>query len=441
MTTELRLMKDIQGGKPEYLDPKTGWLYADPGGLKSLRQMHETTFCKGVDGVDLRDGGGNLLHVSELANMASGYYASQLAEQTGREQTYEMRDAYGVVTEGKAKPRSHLVTARDASGRLVTMDLSVGDVHTPATLPNYAGGYHIAKGVADLASPVILVQKQSDVFYTWNQQNDFNRKLANAGAPGAALPQINPANTTTTYSANQYTLGGYLPTEIQANADAPLRPFAKLVQMCMDSLLLEREYRTALLLQTSGNWTSSLVNTIASGAQWNGGVSSDPIAALHKAQEQSYMELTGFVFSELVWHDFIRNPSVQKYLGFKDSSPGIPTPEEFASQAKGLPPIHVAMMKYVTGGALTYVWGNSPVALHQPATLPPTDQMDVATSLTFRWAGGGAPDGSYAGGFLVRTFYDQKEGARGATRVVITHDDIEVLTSSLVGGLILNAHQ
>jgi hypothetical protein len=437
---ELRLMRDPQTGNKEYLHLKTGAVYGDAGGLKLLRQLEETEFVLGEKGAPVRDGNGELIHVSVLANMASEYYASKIADMSGRPATFQTRDAMGNTDQCKINPRSHLVTARDATGQLVTMDLAVSDVHTAATLPNYAGGYHISEGVADLASPVILVAKQSDVFYTWNQQNDFNRKLANAGAPGAALPQINPSVTSTSYLANQYTLGGYLPTEVQANADTPLRPFAKLVQMIMDGLRLEREYRVMNLLETSGNWTSSLVNALTTGLQWNGGTYSDPIANLHKAQEQSYMPVTGFVFSELVWHDFIRNPSVQKFLGFKDSAPGIPTPEEFAVQAKGLPPIHVAMMKYVTGGNLTYVWGNSVVALHQPPTLPPVDQMDVATSLTFRWAGGGAPDGSYAGGMLVRTFYDPKEGARGATRVVITHDDIEVVTSSLVGGLITGAH-
>ena len=44
-------------------------------------------------------------------------------------------------------------------------------------------------------------------------------------------------------------------------------------------------------------------------------------------------------------------------------------------------------------------------------------------------------------GFLVRTYYDPKRGARGGTQVVVVHNDIEVQTSQLVGGLILNAHQ
>jgi hypothetical protein len=87
------------------------------------------------------------------------------------------------------------------------------------------------------------------------------------------------------------------------------------------------------------------------------------------------------------------------------------------------------------------VWGNHVVLLHEPSERPPSNQMDVATSYTFRWNGGEAPDGALSGGFLVRTYFDPKRGARGGTQIVVTHNDTELQTSSLVGGLLLNAHQ
>ena len=105
-----------------------------------------------------------------------------------------------------------------------------------------------------------------------------------------------------------------------------------------------------------------------------------------------------------------------------------------------LPPIYVAKMKYVTGGNLTYVWGNHVVFLREPE-LPLTSQMDIATARTFRWLGGGAQDGSVSGGFLVRSYYDARRGARGGTQIVVAHSDAEVITSNLTGGLLVSAHQ
>ena len=136
----------------------------------------------------------------------------------------------------------------------------------------------------------------------------------------------------------------------------------------------------------------------------------------------------------------MRNAAVQKYFTFKDSVDGIPDPRKISSTLR-LPPIYTAMMKYVTGGALTYVWGGNVILLHNTGDL--TSQMDVATSRTFRWNGaeGATPDGTLSAGFLVRTYFDPKRGARGGTTVVVVHSDTEVMTSGYVGGLISGANQ
>jgi hypothetical protein len=421
MNTHLMSMKDAKTGRVEYMDPATAKVYADAQGATFLRQMEEVEFVLGDKGVPLRDPHTNApIHRSALVAVAQEHYYGQAARLMGA--------------------KKYPVGMTDEAGQLVTMDLGIADVHTPATLPNYAGGYRIAESIADLASPVIPVAKQSDVYYTWNVQSDFNRKLGVSGSPGSAVPEVNPSISNATYSAVEYALAGFLPTEVQANADTPLQPFAKLTQVVVDALRLEREYRVSVLLQTSGTWTSSLVQTLAAGTQWDGGASSDPVANLHKAIEQSYMPITGIFMSELVLHDFLRNPAVQKYFTYKDPVKGLPSPADVADTL-GLPPINVSTMKYLTGGGvLTYMWGNHVVLTHEPKTMPPTTQMDVASNVTFRWTGGEAPDGTLTGGLLVRTYYDPKRGARGGTQIVVVHNDIEVQTSNLVGGLILNAH-
>ena len=52
----------------------------------------------------------------------------------------------------------------DRGGRLVTMDLAPTDVHVDHLLPNYAAGYHLADGAADLAAPVIVTEHNSNKF-------------------------------------------------------------------------------------------------------------------------------------------------------------------------------------------------------------------------------------------------------------------------------------
>jgi len=404
-----------------WLDQSTGRLYADAEGSRPLRDMSPTDYIMLGDREPLRDSSGHLVSIRHLAAAAADHYHRQMVLATGQKCSYTMRDP--------------------DDGSLVRMDLGVADVHTPATLPNYAAGYRIADGVADVASPPLLVPKQSNVYYTWSPQTDFSRKVPNTSAPAGGVAEINPNLSPATYSTVEYALGGLLPTDVASNADAPLQPFAKLMQQVVDALRLEREIRVATLLQTSGSWNANLVTTLAAGSQWDGGAASDPVANIHRAMEQSYMPITGIVWSELVEHDFVRNPAVQKYFTFKDMIDGIPDPAKLSSTLK-IPPIYTARMKYVTGGAATYVWGNHVVLLRQPPEFPPTTQMDILSNITFRWNGGTAPDGTaQAGGFLVRSYWDPKAGARGGTRVVCVVNDAEVQTSAFVGGLILSAHQ
>src|SRR5262245_7676615 len=88
-----------------------------------------------------------------LADYAARYYHANIARQVG-----------------------HSVRMAD-SGRLVTMDLAQGDVHTDAPLPNYAAGYKLSDGLADIACPVVLVDKASNKFNTWDKENAFKRVL------------------------------------------------------------------------------------------------------------------------------------------------------------------------------------------------------------------------------------------------------------------------
>lgn len=425
MGNQLLALRDYQTRETQYLDEQSGTIYADAEGLRRLHQMTPIEYVLVGEHTPLRLDG-KMVHTSSLANCAAEHMYSQMAALCGKAPDIARLD-----------PRGRPMTDKD--GRLVTMDLAPSDVHTAAALPNYAAGYHIGEGIADAASPVILAPRQSDVYYTSNSDNDFKRKLPVAGAPGAGAGEVNPAYTAATYQAVQYILGGFLPTEVMANADTPLKPLQKLTQMVVDAHRLEREIRVSTLLQTSANWNANLVTAIAAASKWNGGASADPVANLHAAIEASFMPITGIVWSEQVEHDFVRNAAVQKFFTYKDRVDGLPDPSKLSSVLR-LPPIYTGTMKYSVGGAATYVWGNHVVLLHQPAEMPPTTQLEVATTQTFRWTGGSAPDGTMTGGMLVRTYWDPKRGGNGGTQVVVTMYDAEAMTSALVGGLLLNAH-
>ncbi len=330
---------------------------------------------------------------------------------------------------------------RDGEEQWITQrDLAQSDVHIDAALPNYAAGYKLADGVADVAMPVVLVPKASDKFNTWDAANAFRRVLPVGGSSGGQIVEVNPTLSNSTYSTVEYALGAFVPQNVVANADAPLQPFQAAVKRIMNALILEREIRVQALLRTTGSWDSSLVTALSGTTIWNGGSASDPVKNLHTLIEASAMPVTGIVMSEQVEHDFVRNASVQKYIASKTSAAPVPDAMQ-ASALLRLPPIYTARMKYFASGTtLSYVWGGDVVLLHTPPSNPPTDQEEVAHAYTFRWNGGDTPDGTMTAGMLIRTFFDPKRGLRGGTMVVCGHNDAEKMTSTIVGGLITGAH-
>lgn len=325
--------------------------------------------------------------------------------------------------------------------RTVLMDIGVADVHIDSALPNYAAGYRLGEAVADVVAPPIVTAKASNYYQTWDDVNSFRRVQPHAGAAGAAVPEVSVSKTNALYQTVPYALGGFMPTEVESNADAPLRPFQKLVGRVMEALYLEREIRLATKLTTTGNWASGQLITVAAGAKWNGGASADPVRNCRQLIASSAMEPTGIIMATPVLQVFQESPAVQKFLAYKSTLAPLPNAAQI-SALLDLPPIYPARMKYYASGTtFSYVWGNDVVLFREPPEMPPTSQDDVSTAATFRWLGGDAPDGTAQGGWVVRTFYLADRGARGGRKVVVAHNDAEVITSNITGGLIKAAYQ
>ena len=329
----------------------------------------------------------------------------------------------------------------------VLMDLSPTDVHIASAMPNVAFGYHLLDGVADIALPIIPANKQSDKYFTWASGNAFTPAVPTMGGVNGGPSEISPALSSTQYSAIEYALASFITTEIEANADSPLQPYQAAADLVMNKLRMAREMRAAAALTTSANWNANNVLALTSGLQWNSGTSSDPIANIQFIQERSYDGISRIVMGAPVFHALQRNASVRQYHFAKSNDPALPGPQEL-SRILELPPIVVAEMKYTNAAGLaTYVWpsvagsASSVVLLHEPAQNPPTSGRDVATGYTFRWTGAPAPDGTLTGGFLVRSYYDPKRNGRGGRVIVILHNDAEIVTGPILGGLITGVLQ
>lgn len=325
--------------------------------------------------------------------------------------------------------------------RIIRLDLQPGDVHIPSAMPDFAGGYKLADGVADVVLPVIPVTKPIDKYNVWDAKDAFQLPDQSENTPGGAIIEITPRLSNSSYTSVERAFGSFVTTQVTEAADTPLKPLQAAVRRCMRAATLSREYRAQNLLRTVANWTiggvAGYVSQLTSDKKWNGGSNSDPVADIHAMQEASFMDITRLIFSEQGMHSFVRNLTVRGYHFAKPDVGSIPSMDQLSS-ALGIPPITVAKMKYMSTSlsALTYMWGGDLVGIHEPEVNPPTDQEDIATAYTMRWNGGSTPDGTYRGGYLVRTYFDPKRGGRGGTMTVVVHQDAEIITSQLVGGLV-----
>lgn len=345
----------------------------------------------------------------------------------------------------------HTIQMKDESGKLVTMDLGQSDVHIDAALSNYAAGFRQWEGIADEVAPVFHTPRASDRYYTWDKDDVFQQAEDLILGPDNNVKEVAGRVSSTAFTTVPFGLAASVPTELAANADAPLKIEQMYMRNIMQKIGIGREIRCANLIMASGSWTGGYTTTLGATAKWNGGSASNPVQDLYTAIEASLTPVRAIAMSERTWHDFVQNAAVQKYVASKVDAPPLPnsnadsysrTTDSF-SALLGLPKILIGRMKKkLTASTYGYVWSDNVALLYNDPSLP-SDGQSISTARTFRWSGAdaGAVDGNMQGGFLVRSYYDPRRGARGTRVMVVTHNDIEVMTTVFAGGLIINAHQ
>jgi hypothetical protein len=332
---------------------------------------------------------------------------------------------------------------RAESGKVRLMNETITDVRIETPMGNFMQGYKLQEGIADVICPVVMVDQPSKKYWEWNSDDAFQRAGSIATSPGAEVREISPRLSNKRFDTIEYALASAVPTEVIAAAPAPVDPLQAAVRRVQTAMRLEREIRVAALLRAPGNWDSSLVTTLTATTKWNGGSASDPISDLVKLIQASWAPVTRIVMGEQAGFAFSTNPNVQKYVAYKTGSAPIPASSQISALFT-LPPITIVNQKYRSSAAglpQTYTWGGDVVLVHEPPGGYPVDGQDIMTCATFRWNGGTTPDGTYVNGWLVRTYFDHKRGPKGSTVTVTVHQDGEVMTSKLAGGLVVGAYQ
>lgn len=163
------------------------------------------------------------------------------------------------------------------------MALSLSDVHVDAVLTGIAIELSKPGMVADKVAPHVKVLKESDKYYKFIGREDLTAEQdASQRAPGARAHEIVWTGTTDNYSCTEFAFRNLLPDRVRDNADAVIRPRARVTRRIMGKLWLGHESRVQAFTQNTGTVTGGAVTTC-----WDasGGVPDKDIDAAKQAMK------------------------------------------------------------------------------------------------------------------------------------------------------------
>ena len=299
-------------------------------------------------------------------------------------------------------------------------ELGQNDVQTQATIATSKAPSLEGIAIADIVCPVTFVSKTSGTWLSEDVAQDVAKPVVQQVSGTGPVPELNPKLTSTAFDAtNALALAVELPTETLDNADLDLVKLS--IRRLVNAFRLDREIRVANLLTTTANWPTT--NRTAAATKWNG-VSPTPLVDVFAAMAKSIILPTYLVLPESASQYFFSQGSVYQHL-----TAGGPIPK----------PI-VASLRKTTAGVADFVWNLTATTASAVLIYAGAEPEAVSTARTFRYVGD-APDRAAAeesNGYLLRSFVNERQGARGKQSLVLVANDADKILSGQFGGIITN---
>lgn len=162
------------------------------------------------------------------------------------------------------------------------------DAHVDALLTQLSIGWvqDAASFVADQVFPAVNVQKQSDVYFTYAQE-DFYRDQMQERAPGTESAGSGFDLTTESYLCKVWALHKDIDDQLRANADSPFAPDADTTKFLTEMMMIRKERDWVSKFFKTGVWgTDHTPSTLWDAAD------SDPLNDIETGIE-TVLEATG----------------------------------------------------------------------------------------------------------------------------------------------------
>lgn len=187
------------------------------------------------------------------------------------------------------------------------------DIHVDVPLSNMAVAYSPEGMIADLIAPIIIVNKQSDMYWVFSAADAF-RTEDDLRAPGTEPNKIEASISSGTFFAKNYALSDRIPYEDIKNADAGTMITERegRVQRLKSKLMLGMEKRVGLQC-TSGSNVGSYSATGSAWTDYTAG-NSNPIAdintALNNVEDTTGYRPNRIIYGGYAWRHFREHASV-----------------------------------------------------------------------------------------------------------------------------------
>lgn len=197
------------------------------------------------------------------------------------------------------------------------MGIATGrDLHIDQNLTQVALAYRPAGMIADLIAPIVIVDKETNVYPVFNQ-GEALAIHSTLRARNTQAQRITRSVSSGNYACKNYALAYDQPIEDRANMDA-----AYVYQLdvgattaVIDGLMLDWDKR---VLQTVGSATNVSTGFLT-GSSWVAAASpGDPVSMIWKAMEQvnqtSAFKPNSLLFGWKAWNYFRRNSNARNYV-------------------------------------------------------------------------------------------------------------------------------
>jgi hypothetical protein len=253
-----------------------------------------------------------------------------------------------------------------AASRVIEASFSPSSVHVDAPLSNFAVSINNREMIADMAMPVVPVNKPSDKFFVYNAETMFEEQAASLTGDEAMPGRVRYAVSTETFSCEDYGLMDFVSYKEMEAADAPLAPQMHAVKVVTQRLDIAKERRVAGVVFASGSYGSN-TSALSGAARWDV-ATSDPVQAIDDAIEACTVRPNVMVIGAQAWTKLKNHPKLKELILSRSATISGATPNRvdpaLVASIFELDAIYVGRAQYNTNregqtAARSYVWGKS----------------------------------------------------------------------------------